>query len=212
MELQNFGEILAQIFPERVKKLSNSNYSKIWGMNVKKLLIRLKKGSYLTNKSLIKLKEGLILHFGKRAQKCFELLNKLENQDSDQITLIDEIRKEIGRISNLIKIEDTELSFLFFNNVNYLKSLKQWLTNPKNPQYNPNFKLSLEQLEDIKTVLKQLLADDANFCISLIDEYISNNPDLREYSYQQFTITNPHFFDIIDTIENDFEKFFSKLH
>ena len=172
MELEKFGEVLSQIFPERVKRLSNSKLSEVWGMNVKKIKDRLKVGSYLTDNSLIKLKNGLNFHLGTKALFCFELIDKLEKEELEPMTFIELIRREIGRVSNLIKVEEKEISFLFFGNFNYFKYLKQWITNPKNPRYNPNFKLSIEQLGDIKVVLKQSLGDSANLCVSIIDDYI----------------------------------------
>lgn len=172
MELQKFGEVLSQIFPERVKRLSNSKLSEVWGMNVKKIKDRLKVGSYLTDNSLIKLKNGLNFHLRTKALYCFELIDKLEKEELEPMTFIELIRREIGRVSNLIKVEEKEISFLFFGNFNYFKYLKQWITNPKNPRYNPNFKLSIEQLGDIKVVLKQSLGDSANLCVSIIDDYI----------------------------------------
>ncbi len=49
--------------------------------------------------------------------------------------------------------------------------------------------------------MNYLLGEAAIKCLHLIDKYILDNLDLREYSHQQFTITNPHFFDTIDSIE-----------
>jgi hypothetical protein len=200
-ELQKYGEILAQFFPERIKRLSNSKLSKVWGMNVKKIIDRLRNGSSLTKNSIMKLRAGLNFYLGKNSDFCIELINKLEQNELDPITFIDELRKEVGRVSNLVKVEDREVSLLFFDHFNYLKYLKQWITNPNNPRYNPDFKLSLEQLENIKRVLEDLIGDKTNSGVSLINEYISNNPGLDEYSYQQFTISKPHFFDKIDTID-----------
>lgn len=200
-KMQNYPEVLAQIFPERTKRLTNSNFSKVWGMNVNKILKRIKNGLYLTENSLVKLRIGLKSHLGEKSIVCLELINKLERKELDPISFIDKLRKEIGRVSNFVKVEDKELSLLFFGHYHYYKYLNQWITNPKNPRYNPELKLSLEQLEKIKVILKRFIGDEDNLCISLINDYISNNPDLLEYSHQQFTISKPHFFDIIDTID-----------
>ncbi|MBY8991957.1 MAG: hypothetical protein KGD58_14535 [Candidatus Lokiarchaeota archaeon] len=59
IELQKFGEKLTEIFPERVKRLSDQNFSKVWGIDVNKLKVRLRKGSEITTTAIEELRNNL---------------------------------------------------------------------------------------------------------------------------------------------------------
>jgi len=97
-------------------------------------------------------------------------------------------------------MEENEFSILFFGKENYLKYLKQKIKNPNHPQYSPDYKLSLAQLNYIKKVIYQKIDRNPAQIIDLINDYIEQNPNLREYSSQQFNITNPHIFDEINSV------------
>ena len=59
IELRKFGEKLTEIFPERVKRLSDQNFSKVWGIDVNKLKVRLRKGSEITTTAIEELRNNL---------------------------------------------------------------------------------------------------------------------------------------------------------
>lgn len=199
-EMQQYNEKLAEIFPERVLMLSNAKLSIIWNMNVNRLKTRIRKGSPITHNSIKKLVKGLKFHLRKNVVRCYKLIRELENNEISTLTFIREIKKEVAKYSNLIEMEDNEFSILFFGTENYLKYLKQKIKNPNHPQYNPDYKLSLAQLIYFKNVIYQKIDKNPAQIIDLINYYIEQNPNLREYSYQQFTITNPHIFDEIDSV------------
>ena len=59
IELQQFGEIITDIFPGRVKLSSDREYSKIWGIKVNKLKTGIRKGASLSNKSVRNLRKKI---------------------------------------------------------------------------------------------------------------------------------------------------------
>lgn len=199
-EMQQYNEKLAEIFPERVLRLSDAKLSIIWNMNVNKLKTRIRKGSHLTQNSINKLVKGLKFHLGKKIICCYKLIRELENNEVNTLTFVREIKKEVAKYSKLLDMEDNESSILFFGKGDYLKYLKQKINNPNHPQYNPDYKLSLAQLNYIKNVIYQKIDRKPAQITDLINDYIDQNPNLREYSSQQFTITNPHIFDEINSV------------
>lgn len=199
-EMQQYNEKLAEIFPERVLSFSDAKLSIIWNMNVNKLKTRIRKGSCITQKSIKKLVIGLKFYLGKKAIHCYKLIRELESNKIKALTFIREIKKESARYSKLLDMGDNEFSILFFGKENYLKYLKQKIKNPNHPHYATDYKLSLAQLKYIKKIIYQKIDRNPGQIIDLINNYIVQNPNLREYSYQQFTITNPHIFDDINSV------------
>ena len=200
-DLQIFGEKLAEIFPARVKRLSDPKFSEVWGMNVNKLKVRLRKGSEITNIAIEKLKNNVNDTLGKKSETCLQLILKLNDKEIRSLDFIESIRQEIGRHSGLIEVLDEEISTLLFGNPRYIVFLKQCLYNPSFPQFNPNKKLSTRTLNKFKVIFYQILGTKAKNLILMIDTYISSNPNLPEYSHQQYSIKNPHIFDEINTVE-----------
>ncbi|MFW9987358.1 MAG: LAGLIDADG family homing endonuclease [Candidatus Odinarchaeota archaeon] len=201
IELQNFGEKLAEIFPERVKKLSDPNFSELWGMDVNKLKVRLRKGSEITRTAMEKLKNNINVILGAKSDTCLKLIKRFINKEIQSLDFIESLRMEIGCYFGLIEVLDEEISILLFGNPRYIVFLKQCLNNPNFPQFNPNKKLSIRKLNKFKVIFYQILGCKAKNLILMIDDYISSNPDLPEYSHQQYFIKNPHIFDEIDTVE-----------
>lgn len=201
IELQNFGEKLAEIFPERVKRLSDPKFSKLWGMDVNKLKVRLRKGSEITRTAMEKLKNNINVILGAKSDTCLKLIKRFINKDIQSLDFIESLRMEIGRYSGLIEVLDEEISILLFGNPRYIAFLKQCLNNPNFPQFNPNKKLSIRKLNKFKVIFYQILGCKAKNFILMIDDYISSNSDLPEYSHQQYSIKNPYIFDEIDTVE-----------
>ena len=103
IELQKFGEELADLFPERIKRLSDPKLSEVWGINVSKLKLRLKGGSRITNKSIEKLELNIVNLLGERKGKsCLRLIEIFKNNEILPLDFIELIRYEIGRFSGLI--------------------------------------------------------------------------------------------------------------
>jgi len=199
-ETQKYNEKLAYIFPERLLRVSDSKLSIVWNINVNKLKKRIRKGSYITQSSIEKLEEGLKNYLGENTTRCYELISEFKKGDINALNFIMEIKKEIAKYSNFIELENKEFSILFFGNERYLTYLKQKINNIDHPQYNPNYKLSTAQLKYFKKII-YIIDENASQMIDLINSYIKNSPNLREYSYQQFDVSNPHIFDNINTVD-----------
>lgn len=88
---------------------------------------------------------------------------------------------------------------------NKIDDIKKIINNPNIKGYNPDFKFNNEILEMFKLKLKQNLGDRAKRCLSFIDKYMKENPELKEYAGQQWHLYNPnlnaHYFDIINSLE-----------
>ena len=76
IELQKFGEKLAEIFPERIKRLSDQKFSEIWGINVNKLKVRLRKGSGITKSAIDELYNNVYNLLGEKGGTCLKLIRK----------------------------------------------------------------------------------------------------------------------------------------
>ena len=94
-EMQQYNEKLAEIFPERVLRLSNAKLSIIWNMNVNRLKTRIRKGSPITHNSIKKLVKGLKFHLRKNVVRCYKLIRELENNEISTLTFIREIKKRL---------------------------------------------------------------------------------------------------------------------
>ena len=201
IELQKFGEKLTEIFPERVKRLSDPKLSKVWGIDVNKLKVRLRKGSEITTTAIEKLKNNLNNLLGEKSDTCLKLIDKFNKKEIQPFDFIESLRGEIGQCSGLIEVLDEEISTLLFENPRYIVFLKQCLNNPNFPQFNPNKKFSIRKLNKFKAIFNHIFEDKAEIFILMIENYILSNSDLPEYSHQQYCIKNPRIFDEIDTVE-----------
>ena len=199
-EIQKYNEQLAEIFPERVLKLSDANLSIVWSLNVNKLKTRIRKGSSINQKALLNLEEGLKTYLTNNLEKCYHLINSYRNKEIDALNFIKGIKIEVAKHSSLLEIEDKEFSSLFFGNEKYLTHLRQKIENSNHPQHNSNYKLSLAQLNNFKTLICQMDRNPTHF-INIIKNYLRVNQKLREYSSQQYNIINAHIFDEIDTVD-----------
>lgn len=133
IELQQFGEKLAELFPERVKLLSDPKYSKFWGINVNKLKTRIRKGASLSGESLQNLKNNITCFLGKKGLPCLKYIKQVQDGKIKPLEFIEKVRWELARYSNLIKTSDKELSTILFGNPKYIAFLKQCLNNPNYP-------------------------------------------------------------------------------
>ena len=88
IELQQFGEKLADLFPERVKLFSDSEYSKVWGIDVNKLKTRIRKGASFSEKSLRNLKKNITHFLGEKRLSCLLFIKQVENGDIKPLEFI----------------------------------------------------------------------------------------------------------------------------
>lgn len=204
-EIESQPEALAKIFPERVCHFSDVDLSQFWKGNDKfidgkKYYKRNQNPMYeIKENDLNILKEKSIIRIGAKSLGLIEIIRQYT---SDQITMfefIDKFKNEFGRVSGEVKVSKTELSFLFGMAHNYISTISKRLEDRDNPNYNPSFTFSKEVLGGLADNLG-VLKFSFRKVLDIIERFISLNPDLKEYSGQQYTITNPNFFS--DILQN----------
>ena len=112
---------------------------------------------------------------------------------------IDRFKKELGRVSGEVKVSKEELSFLFGMSHSYISINLKRLKDHDNPNFNPSFTFSKEVLNEFVDNLG-VFRSSFRKILDIIKRYISLNPDLKEYSGEQYTITNQDFFS--DILQN----------
>ncbi len=204
-EIQNYSEILTQIFPQK-KKCSHKKLSEIWGKSISYVsnLIRKYENNedyVLSDKSLHHLRKNLRINFGNQALGCFKIIKKYKASKLSLNHLIELLRIELGRIRSYVEISYAELSIILGKNEDYIYHIRKYILNQNNRRYNPDYKFDLETLGEFKYNLRSIFKDKSNKCIEFIDKYILLNQDLKEYLFERVTIQNPHYFQRIDTVE-----------
>ncbi len=198
-ELESQPEALAKIFPERVYHFSDVDLSQFWKGNDK--FIEGKK-YYKQNQNpmyeikendLNILKEKSINTFGAKSIGLIEITRQYKSDEITMFEFIDKFKNELGRISGEVKVSKTELSFLFGMAHNYISTISKRLEDRDNPNFNPSFAFSKEVLGGLVDNLS-VFKFSFRKVLDIIERFISLNPDLKEYSGQQYTITNPNFF------------------
>ena len=118
----------------------------------------------------------------------------------DSYTTLDFIKD----IINEFNLQHKELSILFDKeDERYIDNLKQRIRNPDHPNYNPDFKFSLDDLNLLNENIISNQAEEANKLNDFIDRYTNLNNDIKEYTGQQYHLYHPnlnaHFFENINT-------------
>ncbi len=83
----------------------------------------------------------------------------------------------------------------------YFAGVWERINSPDHKKYNPNYKFSLERLEQFKESITIILGTKAKKSLQLLNKYKKANSDLKEYKNQQYTIKNPNFFKNLNTAE-----------
>jgi len=191
--LQKCPEALAKLFPQRVYRLTQKDLSQFWANNinfVRGALYRVRKlnPEYKFNdEKLDFLKEKSIDKFG---AKAIGLIRIITEYNARKITIFEFLKKfnaELGRISGAIEVTKKELSILFGMEENYISSITSRI------EKYPDFKFSKEVLRSLEQNL-DVLRYSFRDIFKAVSRYEFLNPDLKEYSRQQYTIDNPNFF------------------
>ena len=201
IETQGYSDILARLFPERLSDYSDRMLSRVWRGRTKsdsyienvKQVIK-KRGFTFPDTSLLLLARNLDKILGDSASGCLQLIRKYENNEIDELQLIDRLKAKLGKVSGEVPVTDIELSLILTGTEVFIRNIRSRITDPDNPGYNPNYKFSLEKLDIFKRNFQVIFGQRAKNCIKIINDYERLNPDLKEYSKQQYTITNPNYF------------------
>jgi len=209
-ELSKYPEILAKLFPERINKFKHRHLSILWGKSptyVSKVLSKIKNKNpnfSFTDTGIKELEEKIQQKFKKKDKEALRIIIDYRKRKLSIDQLIYSLENELGRVSGDIQLNDYELGLILVANKKYFERLKSRITNPRDSDYNPNFKFSIEKLNNFEDDLFLLLEQKSTKSISFIKKYIRLNPDLKQYSGQQYTIENPDVFSEL----NDLEKLY----
>lgn len=217
-ELQRFSEELAQMFPDRVKRYTDRDLSRLWrGSNFQYISrIRSKITNHLQKdykpdfrfsdkeSNLRLLEEILNERLGSRASSCLAIIKLYEDRDSGITTLqfIDMIENELGRISGEVILTDQELSFILAGYSTFIRDILDTITNRDSQRwYNPDYKFTQERLDDFKQIFEEILYNRAEKCLELVKKYEESNSDIKYFHPKDYSIEKPNFFDQIDSVE-----------
>ena len=215
VEIQKFSEDLALIFPERlttpIVKFNAYKLAKYWKTCEKTTENRLyninKNPNWfsisINSKLFTDLENNLIEQFGiEKSKKCIQIMEDYEYKKLSGLEFNNRFLEELGRISGDIKLTPEEFSVICGFSKGFMWELKSKITNSKHRDYNPNYKFSIEALDQIKDLLNYYFGEKPKRCIDLIKKYIiSNKKDMKEYRRQQHNVGKPHFFQEIKTTE-----------
>jgi len=125
----------------------------------------------------------------------------------DLLREISKINKHFGSFSKTKLMEEVSVK-IFDKGKNFLKHILSKIRNPSNPNYNPKYKFSIENLKKGEINLENLFKENAARIIELIKKYLLTNPDLKDYFHEQWKIHNPNlkarFFKQLDCKEKSY--------
>jgi len=208
-EIQLFSEELVLLFPNRLvikkgNKYSHQSLSQLWGRNEKYVSSYvIKKANedsdfIIKGKAFLELKKKIEEKLGVKAQGCFQLIRRYQNNVINTLEFVDLLEKELGRVSGEIKLTDEELSMILVGTHRFINNIFNRMTISSHRTYNPHYKFSKERLNEFRASILEIFGYRAKKCINLINKYESLNTDLKDYPYQQYTIKRPNYFQHID--------------
>jgi hypothetical protein len=138
----------------------------------------------LPRKNLNELKQNLKKKFGPKANACFRLIDSHSSGQLSFNTLINNLKIELGKISQSVKTTLEDLALIFGYGYGMMAYIHQ----------HDNFVLSREKINLIENNITQVLGSKADKSLKICKKYIKKNPNLHEYANQKYTITKPNFF------------------
>ena len=207
-EFQLLSEELSLIFPERLVQkrgnaYSNRFLSQLWGLSINyinALVYKIKQGSdfVISKEALLQLQERLEERLGAKALGCFSIIKKYQDNKITLLKFVDILEKELGRVSGEIQVTDKELGLILGGTYGFIKGILRRMKTPTFFDYNQSYKFSKERLGEFKAYLYEIFGSRAKKCFELLNRYETLNPDLKEYSKQQYTINKPNYFKNIE--------------
>ncbi len=196
-ELKLHSEILADLFPARVKCYKDYWLSELWGYSKKYVFTlkdSLKKNPNKQIYALQKLEKKLEEELDIKCLSCKNLIKAYKEGKFSGLQFLEYIRNELGRISGKISLTFEELGYIVVGSARYITGIWDKLNYPRNVQYNSNYKISFERLNQFQENLSIILGEKAQKCLEMIELYKKSNKDLKFTKNQQYTIKNPNFF------------------
>ena len=203
IEINRYPEMLASLFPDRVSRFTDRDLSIIWG-KYKNFILKWKqkmkndKQKCFYDEDLKHIKIILKENLSAKAIGCIKIIELYKSKKLNNTEFIDQLKKELGRVSNKIVLTMEEYSLILGGYVNFINDILGKIYTPSHQRYNPDYKFSIERLDAFKDNLLTILGYRAKNCFEIFEKYKKFNPDLKRYSHQQYTIEKPHFFEKID--------------
>ena len=208
--LQVKAEVMAKIFPKRVEKYSNRELSILWGHQkdyINSYVYRIRSAKQpdfrFKDKTLSLLKKQVIKKLNVKALGILRLITLYKNSNMTTLDFINKLKRELGRISGDIEVSLVELSQLFGKSLNYMVTVKRSVEDIHINWFKNDFKFSKEILNNLK---ENLEIDKYSFkdVFYVIREFERCNPNIPDYSHQQYTISNVGAFDNIFNIKSSY--------
>ncbi len=207
-EVQLLSEELSLLFPERLVQkrgnaYSNRFLSQLWGLSINyisALVYKIKQGSdfVIGKEALLQLQKRLEERLGVKALGCFSIIKKYQDNKITILKFVDTLEKELGRVSGEIQVTDEEFGLIIGGTNGFIKDILARISQPTHIDYNPNYKFSKERLHEFRDFLYEISGSRAKKCFDLLKRYETLNPDLKEYSKQQYTVKKPDYFKNIE--------------
>ncbi|MFX0072319.1 MAG: hypothetical protein ACFFAO_14630 [Candidatus Hermodarchaeota archaeon] len=192
-ELDNYPEEMYKLNPDRVLRghsgCTLKDISSLWGHHdgyvSERLMYHLDNLEYfLPNKNLNELENNLKIKFGRKAEKCCEIIDLHKAGLISLDKFINKIQIELGKITKSVNTTLEDLVLIF----GYGYGMMSYIRN------NNSYLLSKERLSIISNNLKSVLGNKAQNALKIVKKYKQYNPNLPDYANQKYTITNPHLF------------------
>jgi len=205
-ELQQQPETIAKYFPERMQKYSDRRLSLFldsFKQFIAQIRGRINRGEYpnyrFKSGQLSEFREIFINKLGIRALGLIKLISMYERIDMTTLEFIDQLKKELGRVSGDIKVSYKELDALFEKSEGFISGIIKSLEG-SSTKYKPDYKFNLEDLSTFEGKIA-LESYSLRNLLLLLKEYEKMNPDLLVYPHEQTTISNVNAFKNIFDVE-----------
>ena len=211
IEIQKLSEELTQMFPNRLingrsNAFSNRDLSRLWANDEHFIMYQLrlakKDSSFIVSEeALMLLKTKLKERLGAKALGCFQIVRRYQSKEISTYQFVDILEKELGRVSGEIQLRNEELSLILLGTHQFIRHILERISlYDYHPAHNPYYKFSKERLSQFRDSLFEIFGDRAKKCFVLLERYKLLNPDLKEYSKQQYEVKKPNYF---QNVENE---------
>ncbi len=204
--LKKYPEELLKIFPNRIKRYHGTDLCELWGKSqwyIKGLRRQLRNDSNfkISYNSLDDLEKNLISELGVKATGSIRLISDYNKNNIGLNTFLNALLLTVSKVFE-IKVTLRELNDLLgYGDSSSLSKTIRRIEGKEKGRYTLDFKFNLERLDLLKDNMQNVLGLKAASVLEIIKRYKKSNPDLKEYSYQQYTIINPMYFRNMNTPE-----------
>ena len=126
---------------------------------------------------------------------------------NDLLQIVPDIDDQFKDLSKTKLLENIS-NIIFSKGKQFLKHILSKIRNSNNPDYNPNYKFSVNVLNIAEKNIKEKFGPSSELVLKNIEKYRYVNEDLKEYFHEQWKKHNPDlkscFFKHLDTVEKTY--------